>query len=214
MRLDVAALLFDNDGVLVDSHEQVLAAWRQLASELGLDPDRLLGEVVGVRAVDTLSRYLPAADVPAAVARLEDLEVAGAATSVALAGAIELIGRTPAGRWTIVTSGSRRLAEARWRGAGIPIPPVAITADDVARGKPDPEPYVRAAALLGVDPAECLVFEDSGAGALAAVAAGARVIAVGDEPWDVEPVARIGNLTAVSVAGGADGLAVELERSR
>lgn len=207
MRLEAAALLFDNDGVLVDSHHQVEVAWRALAAEFGLDPDRIMEQVMGVRTLDSLPRLLPADDVPAAVARIEELELAGATGTVALPGAVDLVGGLPADRWTIVTSGSRRLAEARWRGAGIPIPPKPVTADDVDRGKPDPEPYLRGAERLGVDPTRCLVFEDADPGARAGIAAGARVIAVGGDTWDVEPVARIPDLTHLSVSV-ADGVVV------
>lgn len=210
MELEVAALLFDNDGVLVDSHQQVGDAWRALADELGLDPDRVLAEVIGVRPLDSLQRLLPADRVPAAVARIEELELADATSTVALPGAVELLAALPADRWTIVTSGSRRLAEARWRGAGIPIPLKSVTADDVARGKPDPEPYLRGAELLGVGPADCAVLEDAAPGARAGVDAGACVIAVGDVPFDVEPVARIPDLTHLSVTITDDRLAIEV----
>ena len=199
MRLECEAILFDNDGVLVDSHEAVDQAWRQLAREFDLDMQALLTELAGVRAIDTLERHLPPHRVALAVARLEELEVALAGSVRPLPGAIELIARLPVQRYSIVTSASRRLAEARWRGAGIAVPPAAVTADDVAAGKPHPEPFLTAARCLGVDPARCIVFEDSVAGATAGRTAGATVVAVGGIPWPVDPPARVHDLSQVDV---------------
>lgn len=201
------AVLFDSDGVLVDSHVQVVESWTRLATEFGLDIDRLLTELVGVRAVDTLGRYLTGGRLVAACDRLEDLEVETAGGTVPVAGAASLLAALPDGRWTIVTSATRRLGTARWRGAGLPVPDRLVTADDVTAGKPDPEPFLAAARVLGVDPTRCLVFEDSASGGRAAQAAGAAVVAVGDQPWPFEPVARVPDLRSVRVvpppAGGA-----------
>lgn len=199
------AVLFDNDGVLVDSHAETERAWRHLAGEFDLPTDQLLVELVGVRAVDTLSRYLSGRQLDDAVARLEDLEVELAPETTPLAGATELLDRLPAGRWTIVTSATHRLAAARWRGAGIVEPAAVITADAVERGKPDPEPFLAGARLLGVEPSRCVVFEDSPSGGAAGVAAGATVVAVGDQPWSVEPAVRVADLRAVSVEPSVDG---------
>jgi sugar-phosphatase len=99
----------------------------------------------------------------------------------------------------VVTSASRDLARARWAGAGLDITGPTVTADDVTSGKPDPEPYLRGAALIGAAPERCVVFEDSASGARAARAAGADVIAVGDDAWDVEPLARVPDLRSVRV---------------
>jgi len=199
MRITAAALLFDSDGVLLDSHRHVAAAWQQLADEFGLDFDILIKELVGVPAATTLGRHLPRAIAGRAVGRLEDLEVELATTVQPLPGAVRLLSRLPAGKWTIVTSASRRLAEARWRSAGIPFPSHVVTADDVAAGKPSPEPFQEAAALLGVQPGNCVVFEDSAAGGVAAEAAGAIAIAVGNQSWETDPAARIGTLAEVGV---------------
>lgn len=201
------AVLFDSDGVLVDSHVQVVESWTRLAAEFGLDIDRLLTELVGVRAVDTLGRYLAGDRLAAACDRLEDLEVETAGGTVPVAGAAELLRSLPVGRWTIVTSATRRLGTARWRGAGLPVPDRLVTADDVTAGKPDPQPFLAAARVLGVDPTRCLVFEDSASGGRAALAAGASVVAVGDQPWPFEPAARVPDLRSVRVVpvpGGGD----------
>jgi sugar-phosphatase len=205
MRLVADAVLFDSDGVLVDSHERVVVAWSTLADEFGLDYAVLETQLVGVPAHETLGRHLLDARLAAAVARLEDLEVETADGTAPVAGAHELLASLPADRWTIVTSASRRLGEARWRGAGLPVPARSITADDVDRGKPDPAPFLAGAALLGFEPARCVVFEDSPSGGVAAVAAGATVVAVGDLAWRVEPAARIRDLRDVDVEVGPDG---------
>jgi sugar-phosphatase len=198
VKFQADAILFDNDGVLVDSHHQVELAWRQLAAEFRLDYDMLATELVGARAVDTLGRYLSPGETTQAVARLEDLEVELAASVRPMAGALDLIGRLPALSWTIVTSASLRLATARWAAAGITIPARIVTAEDVSRGKPDPGPFLEAARLLGVDPSRCLVFEDSSPGGVAATAAGTKVVAVGSHPWTTRPEARVGDLTQVT----------------
>lgn len=215
MRIHASAILFDNDGVLVDSHDEVEQAWRQLAGEFGLDAETLLPELIGVRSVDTLSRYLPSEQCSEAVDRLEDLEVELAAQTRPLTGAVALLDQLAGldgARWTIVTSATRRLAVARWAGAGITIPPSTVTADDVSKGKPDPEPFLVGARKLGVDPGRCVVFEDSPSGGAAGVAAGASVVAVGSIEWETRPVARVQTLDQVSVtAGDAGGLVVSLE---
>ncbi len=204
MLISADAILFDNDGVLVDSHREVELAWRKLAAEFDLDAETLLPELIGVRAVDTLSRYLPPDRCRAATRRLEHLEVELATETEPLAGAIDLLAQLDGRRWTIVTSATRKLAEARWAGAGIAVPDKPVTADDVSRGKPDPEPFLVGARLLGVDPRRCLVFEDSPSGGAAAVAAGAMVVAVGSIEWPTPAVARVGDLTAVSVRAGSE----------
>ena len=200
MRFHAEAVLFDNDGVLVDTHHLVETAWRQLADEFDLSIDVLLGELAGVRAFDTLARHLDHDRAQAAVARLEDIEVELATQTEVKAGARELIGNLPEHSWAIVTSASRRLAQARWRGADLTIPYVTVAADDVDKGKPDPEPFLTAAGLLGVPPGRCLVFEDSDSGGLAAKSAGAIAIAVGNQSWPFPPAARITDLTSVTVA--------------
>jgi len=205
VQLHSDAILFDNDGVLVDSHEQVELAWRQLTAEFGLDYDMLAGTLFGVRAEDTLAQYLSAAEAARAVDRLEDLEVTLAESVRPVAGATELTDRLPADSWTIVTSASLRLATARWTAAGIKIPSRIVTAEDVSHGKPDPEPFLTAAHRLGVDPVRCLVFEDSASGGVAAAAAGATVVAVGTQPWPIHPAARVRDLTQVTAAYDAVG---------
>ena len=203
--LEVDAILFDNDGVLVDSHAEVTEAWTQMANEFDLDGEELLKTAVGVRAIDTLSRYLEEPKLSAAYNRLADLEIALATRTRMLAGAETLLKSLPDSTWTVVTSAPRTLALARWAGAGITVPDQTVTGDDVSAGKPDPEPYLVGAKLLGVDPERCLVFEDSPSGGDAARAAGATVIAVGDQEWRFEPAARVDDLREVRGEALANG---------
>lgn len=200
MLIEIGAVLFDNDGVLADSHAQVEQAWHDIAATFGLDAATLIDEGCGVRSIDTLRRFVPAERLDEAVALHEKLELESAGETGTIPGALELLAALPDGRWTIVTSATRPLAAARWSGAGIVPPPQVVTADEVTRGKPDPEPYLLGAERLGIAPADCVVFEDSPFGGEAARTAGAQVVAVGDEPWPFEPLIRIPDLTAVRVA--------------
>lgn len=210
VRREIEAVLFDNDGVLIDSYGKVEAAWIQLAEEFDLPADRLLSELAGVRASDTLGKYLGSDLLERAVSRLEDIEVSLAADTRPMAGARELIEQLPTGSWTIVTSASRRLAKARWNGAGLAVPSIAVTAEDVGEGKPNPEPFQKAAKLLGVVPDRCIAFEDSPSGALAARAAGVNLVAVGHQAWPIDPIVRIPDLTSVAVVPSSSRRSFEL----
>jgi sugar-phosphatase len=208
--LVVEAILFDSDGVLVDSHAQVDTAWSILAAAVGLDMGELRASLAGVPARDTLARHLSGTDLDDAVRHLEELEIAGAADTAAVPGAVALTTALGDHAFAIATSATRRLAAARWSAAGIAVPKVVVTADDVGRGKPDPEPFLTAAARLGVDPRRCVVFEDSNAGAIAARSAGAAVIAVGPTPWTVPCLARVPDLRGVTATPAPDGIRLHL----
>ena len=145
IQMTVGAILLDNDGVLVASGDLVDVAWSRLAAEIGLVMD-LPNEVVGARPIDTLGRHLGPVECGNAVATLEELELAS--QTVAIPGAAALVGALPNDAWAVVTSASRRLATARWRGAGLPPPKHVVAGDDVVNGKPNPEPYLAAAGLL------------------------------------------------------------------
>ena len=198
IEIRAAAVLFDNDGVLVDSHEDGLKAWQQLCDEFGLDFSEIVEVFVGRRPEDTLSEYVEPALLELAVGRLEDLEVSLADNTRLLAGAGGLLSSLADAPWAIATSAGVRLAKARWAGAGIETG-VTVTAEDVGRGKPDPEPYLLAADRLGVNPSDCIVFEDSPSGGIAGREAGARVVAVGDFEWSFEPDVRVPDLSFVEV---------------
>lgn len=195
--LEADAVLFDSDGVLVDSHRVVEMAWRRLAAEFDLDVDRLLSEHAGVRPADTLRPHLTGERAAHAVARLEELELDLVGGVEAMPGAQRLTARLSSFPCAFVTSGTRRLATARWKEAGIEIPHVTVTAEDTARGKPDPAPYLTAAHLLGIEPGRCVVFEDSPSGGAAARAFGGTVVAVGGQSWPFEPAVRVDSLAQV-----------------
>ncbi|WP_308408139.1 HAD-IA family hydrolase [Streptomyces mayonensis] len=171
------AVLFDLDGVLADSTASVLRSWDQFADEMSL-PAAVVESNHGRPARPLVQRLLPADQVDDGLRRIEDIEAADVLSIEPVPGAGDFISRLPDGRRAVVTSGTRRIATARLAAAGIAAPPVLVSADDVRCGKPDPEPYVSAAARLGVAPARCLVVEDAPAGVEAARAAGCGVIGV------------------------------------
>ena len=171
-----AAVLFDLDGVLVESAPVVEAAWRRWADERGVNWDALLPVLHGRPGRELVTEFAPDLDAQAEVAAITAYERAGEDALRAIPGARACIRAAP--RWAIATSGGPELALGRLRAVGHPIPDVLISADDITRGKPDPEPYLKAAAALGAEPAACLVIEDAPAGIAAARAAGMRVVAV------------------------------------
>ena len=179
--IEADALLFDNDGTLVDTTAAVDRAWHDFAVRYGVDPEEVLAVAHGVRADETIRRFLPDGDRAAAARWLDARELELVHETVALPGARELLTRlTELGApWAIVTSANALLVRARLGAAGLPTPPVVVTADDVPLGKPDPACYLLAAARLGVDPARCVVVEDVPAGLRAGLAAGARVVVRG-----------------------------------
>ena len=172
------AVLSDLDGVLVDSGAQIEATWRAFAERHGLDPEVVVAHGQGRRSIDLIRLVAPHLDADAEAARIEREEIERAPEIRPLPGARELVGSLRADRFAIVTSGTRALALARLSSAGIPIPDVLVTAEDVDAGKPDPAGYLRAASLLGVEPAGSVVLEDAPVGVEAGLAAGMTVIAV------------------------------------
>ncbi|MEV4638888.1 HAD-IA family hydrolase [Actinoplanes sp. NPDC049548] len=173
------AVLFDMDGTLVDSDAAVERAWRTWAAEYGADPAAVLAVAHGAPAERTVRLVRPDLDdaaVATAATRQLELQYDDLSDVVATPGAIELLAglRLP---WAVVTSADVRLAKARLGAAGIDVP-VLVTVEDISRGKPDPEGYLRGAELLGVPPARCLVVEDAEVGVAAGRAAGATVAAL------------------------------------
>jgi mannitol-1-/sugar-/sorbitol-6-phosphatase len=176
-QISCRALLFDLDGVLIDSTPAVTRVWSRWAIAHGFDPDDVVRRAHGRPSVATIRDYLPHADHEAENLKVESGEIQDLEGVVTLPGARELLNALPPDRWTIVTSCTRPLAEVRLRAAGLPIPERLLTCDDVTNGKPDPEPYLKGASLLGVVATDCVVVEDVPAGIRAGKAAGARVIA-------------------------------------
>ncbi|GGN46645.1 phosphatase [Streptomyces kronopolitis] len=210
MKITADALLFDNDGTLISSLESVYRCWSRWAREYGVtEEDFARVALHGRPAAEIVADLLPADVVPAAVARIEQLEVEDAGGVVALPGTLALLESLPAERWAVVTSASRRLAEARLGQAGIR-PKNVIAADDVSRGKPDPEPFLLAARRLGADPARCVVFEDAPVGLAAGRAAGMVTVALATthRAEELSADAVVPDLSAVS-AQATDG-AVEI----
>ena len=178
--LPARGLLFDNDGVLVDSEAGVVSAWSRWALEHDLDPAEVMAVVPGRRAGDTVAVFVKPAQVDESTARITRYELEDVAGTTAVPGVPELLPQLGAAEWAVVTSGVRELATARLRAAGIVPPPVVLTAEDVVAGKPDPEGYAAAAAALGLRPADVLVLEDSASGVAAGQAAGCRVVGIGE----------------------------------
>jgi len=176
--LRCCAVLFDLDGVLVDSRGCIELIWRTWAGERGLDHEPFLQIAHGRRTSETLRLVAPELDPATEVARLDAMEETETRGLRAMAGALELLRRVPETRRAVVTSGSRVVATLRLTTARLPVPGVFITAEDVARGKPDPEGYLAAASRLAVSPHECTVIEDSPPGVAAGKAAGMHVIAL------------------------------------
>ena len=178
VELEVSGLLFDMDGVLVSSIGSVLRSWRRWAKHYGLPNADKVEIPHGVRAIDIMKQLKPDIDTVEGLKLIEDIEVADIADLEVLAGVKALLKGLPAHRWAIVTSATRRLLLGRLKAAGLPVPDRIISGDQVKRGKPDPEPYRRGAELLGVQPPDCLVFEDAPSGVRAGIAAGCRVLGV------------------------------------
>lgn len=177
--LTARALLFDLDGVLVDSIESVEYAWRQWAISHNLDADAILHVVHGRRAADTVAAVAPHLNLNDEVAALSQSESTESRGLHPIEGASALVSRLGTHQWAVVTSGTRAVATFRLRVGGVPMPDTLIAAEDVSKGKPDPEGYLKAAQLLGFQASECIVVEDAPAGLRAARAAGMQSVGIG-----------------------------------
>jgi mannitol-1-/sugar-/sorbitol-6-phosphatase len=204
---DFGAVLFDMDGTLVDSTPNVVRSWVRWAQEEGIDPRRLAG-FHGVPSRAIVEHLLPAERVEAAVTRIDALELADTDGITVLPGALEALKALAdePDRCAIATSCTVPLARARITATAIPAPRVVVTADDVDRGKPHPDPYLLAAQRLGVDPRDCLVVEDAPGGLESARAAGCATLALTTTtaPADLFADAVVATLADVTftVAGG------------
>lgn len=170
------AVLFDNDGTLVDSSASAERAWIAWGAEYGVDITSLHG-LHGVPAAAIIAERAPGLDQAAALQRIIDLETADVDDVTALPGAADALAALGA-RATIATSATRDLAVRRLEAVGLPVPPDLVTVEEISRGKPDPEPYLLAAERMGADPARCLVVEDAPSGLASARAAGMASLAV------------------------------------
>lgn len=214
--LSAAAFLFDMDGTLVDSTALVERTWREFAAEHGLDAAQVVEHAHGRRTADTVLRFLgerpDAEDLALALESVDDGQADGV---VEIAGAAALLDRLAAegAPVAVVTSARHDLARARLAAAGLAVPDVLVGADDVGAGKPAPDGYLAAAAALGVDPRDCVAFEDTEAGVEAVLASGATAVVVGGlvsgraadlpriEDWSRLVVTRVGDRVRLHAAG-------------
>jgi sugar-phosphatase len=206
-------ILFDMDGILISSLGSVERSWTKWAKMRGVDPVYACSIAHGCRSIDTVARLRPDLDAEAENQIVEDMEVEDTEGINVLPGVLNLLSALPRNRWTVVTSATERLARVRMAAGGIPVPERFVASELVTNGKPHPQPFLTGAALLGFAPEECVVFEDSGAGAQAGHAAGCMVVATTfSHPAETLDAADylIADLTEVEVSNlpGDDGLAL------
>ncbi|MCX7205511.1 MAG: HAD-IA family hydrolase [Proteobacteria bacterium] len=177
-QIECTALLFDMDGTLVDSTPCIEGLWRRWAVRQHLDPDFVMQHVHGRRGVETIAHVAPHFDAAAEVAELLKEEARTLDGTVAIEGAADFLAQLRPDQWAVVTSAPREIALAKLAYAGLPTPAQIISADDVTHGKPHPEAFLKGAALFGLDPQQCVAFEDALSGVQSAQAAGIPVIAL------------------------------------
>lgn len=197
------------DGILISSIGSVERSWTKWAQTRGVDPAYAISVIHGRRAIDSLRAIRPDLDAEKELEVLEDFECEDKDDIVVLPGVRELLKALPHDRWTVVTSATGRLARVRLEAAGLPVPDDFVHGDLVEEGKPHPAPFLAGAALLGFDPRECVVFEDSESGVKAGKAAGCTVVATTftHEPetlFQADYLVR--DLTCLRVSRAADGL--------
>jgi sugar-phosphatase len=208
-------MLFDLDGVLIDSTPAVERVWRKWAIDHGFDPDEVVARSHGRPSISTIREYLPLANAEAENRIVERSEMDDVEDLVLLPGALQLLRSLPNDRWTIATSCTRPLAEVRLRAVGLPVPPRMVTSSDVQHGKPAPEPYLKAAALLGFPATDCVVVEDVPAGIESGKTAGAKVIALRTTVAEAELLAAgadyvVDNCSQISVVEASRLIVLEL----
>ncbi len=212
-------LLFDMDGVLISSIASVNRCWRRWAAHYGVPNAEQFVIAHGTRAVEIIAGLRPdfsKEQIGEGLRLIEDMEIDDMHDLKVLPGVRELLTSLSADRWTIVTSATRRLMLARLRAAGLPLPARIVAGDDVANGKPHPEPYMTGAKILGVASAECVVVEDAPSGVGSGKASGSRVLGVlGTHPAGQLYAAGaewvVTSMTAVRATSDAAGLKIELE---
>jgi len=201
--IEISGLLFDCDGVLVDSLEAAAVAWDRWSAVWAPSFDFRRDIVHGMRMSDTVASLVAPEHRAEAEAALIQAELDTVDGTLAMPGARDLLLSLPAGSWAVVTSGVKTLAHARLAAAGLPSPAAIVTADDVENGKPHPEPYLRGAALIGIDPANCVVFEDAPAGLRAGRDAGVgTLVGIGDGARDAGAHHVVRDLRSVTYAAG------------
>ncbi|NKI43075.1 HAD-IA family hydrolase [Streptomyces physcomitrii] len=209
--LSARALLIDMDGTLVNSDAVVERLWRRWAAEHGIDGDEAMRIVHGRQGQASMALLLPDRSVEENIA--DNAELLAAETEdvegvVPIPGAADFLASLVGLPHALVTSANLPLATVRMNAARLPMPGVRITAESVGASKPHPEGFLKGAAELGVEPADCVVFEDSGAGIAAGRAAGMRVVGIGSRAAAHEPDVVVPDLTGVRVVGVGDGVEV------
>ncbi|GAA2931092.1 HAD family hydrolase [Microbacterium luteolum] len=207
------AVLLDMDGTLVDSTAVVERLWLAWAEPHGIAPEHVLSVVHGRQGHQSMSIMLPERD--HAINLRENDEMLATETNdvdgvIEISGAKALLEALLPYPHAIVTSANVALMTARMQAAGLTVPAIAVTAESVSASKPDPEGFLLGASLLGIDPADCVVFEDSGAGIQAGLAAGMRVLGVGQHAAAHGPTYRVDDLTQVTVAPTTEGFALTI----
>lgn len=177
-KIQCEGILFDLDGVLVDSTPAVARVWAWWAKQHGFDPEETVRLAHGRPSIATIRELLPNADYAEEDREVERREIEDVEGVVPLPGTLELLQSLPLDRWAIVTSCTKKLAHVRIRAAGLPEPKFIVTSSDIKKGKPDPEPYLKGARALSLAPKDCVVIEDAPAGIRSGKAAGAKVIAL------------------------------------
>ncbi|MDW6001413.1 HAD-IA family hydrolase [Vibrio mangrovi] len=194
------ACLFDLDGTLIDSLAAVNRAWTAFATRQDLDPEHILHHIHGRPASESVAEFMagkPQSEIEQEIAWLKEAESSDTDGIIPIEGAIEFLHQLNEYRvpWAIVTSGNDSVAYARIKAANLPQPEIVITADQITRGKPDPEPYLLGANALGFKAQECLVFEDALAGVRSGLAAGSQVIGVLTQAKDSQALMGVSTMT-------------------
>jgi len=216
--VECKGFLFDLDGTLVDSLPAVERAWVNWAKRRGVDPQDVLDFIHGKQAITSLRHFMPGeseAAIQQEFLQLEQVEAQDTEGVTALPGAAALLALLnqldiP---WAIVTSGSIPVATARRNAGGLPQPEGFITAEQVKKGKPQPDAYLLGAERLGLAPQDCVVVEDAAAGILSGLAAGCQVIAV-NAPADAPKLDQVdlllSSLEQIAVSKTEQGAAINL----
>jgi sugar-phosphatase len=217
IQVQAKGLLFDMDGVLISSIASATRCWKRWAKLYKVPNADNFVLPHGRPARDIVIMLRPDIDPDEGLRVIEDMEIEDVGDIEVLPGVRELLASLPPESWTVVTSCTRRLLEARLRAAGLPEPPKLVSADDITKGKPDPEPYIRGAEALGFKPEDCIVVEDAVSGVQSGIAAGCRVLAVLSSTPRAELkaatwIAR--SLAVVKVTSNADGLQVDIPLAR
>lgn len=178
LSINCEAILFDLDGVLIDSTECIERHWREWANHHKIDVGFVLQNAHGVRTIETMKRVAPHLDMEKEAAAFIHTEVNDTDGVLAIKGAHQILAKLPKEKWAIVTSGSYDLVKARLNATDLPLPTYLVTGDEVKQGKPSPEPYLIGVKKIGLPPDQCVVVEDSPIGVQAGKAAGIKVIGV------------------------------------